>query len=201
MRRSIAWFAFATAVVFTAVSVAPEADADAAAVETALLQAINTGRASVGKPALVMHAGLRVKQQGHAQHMATIDALTHDGFGDRAQTAAPDPIEANGAPDDGYNGSVAENVAQNFRNGASDVDIANAIYQQWFNSPGHKANMFDENGFGYNAAGVGIFEEPDGKIWGALLLIVDGSPPGGGGTIDPPKKKRRCKRHPRRCRR
>ena len=95
-------------------------------------------------------------------------------------------------------------MAQNFRNGRSDIGLGDAIYQQWFNSPGHKGNMFDEGGRGYNAAGVGIFEEASGKIWAALLLVVDGTPPGGG-SISPtptPTPKKKCKRHRhRRCRR
>lgn len=200
MRRSVAsTFAVVTTVVLTAVSIAPEVDADAATVETALLQAINTGRANVGKKPLVMHEGLRNEQRGHAQHMAEIGRLTHDGFGDRARRATPDPVESNGAPDDGFSGTVAENVAFHHRNGQSDTDIAQTLYELWLNSPGHRSAMFDEDNAGFNVAGLGVFEDGGGRVWAALLLTIDRTPPGGG-TSEPPKK-RRCKRNPRRCRR
>jgi len=195
--RSSLAVVIAVGVAFAGVTVSGEADADAAAVETALLAAINTGRAGIGKPALGMHDGMREKQRGHAQYMSEIAALTHDGYAQRAQTATPDPVETNGAPDDGFTGYIAENVAQNFRNNRSDVDIAAAIYEQWLNSPGHKKNMFDESGAGYNAAGVGIFEEASGKIWAALLLTGDNTPPDG----SVPPKKKKCRRHRPRCRR
>jgi uncharacterized protein YkwD len=192
------------AFIFAAVSISSEADADSAAVEVALLGSINAGRAAIGKPPLLMHNGLREQQRGHARYMSGISQLTHDGFSQRASSATPDPVETNGAPDDGFTGFNAENIAQNFRNGRTDTDIAEAIYQQWFNSPGHKTNMFDEQNRGYNAAGVGIFEEASGKIWAALLLSVDSTPPGGD-TISPtptPTPKKNCKRHRRpRCRR
>jgi uncharacterized protein YkwD len=190
--------------VFGAVTISSDATADTAAVEVALLGSINAGRAAIGKPPLVMHAGLREQQQAHAMRMSEIAALTHDGYAQRAQNATPDPAEADGAPDDGFSGSIAENVAQNNRAGRSDADLAESIYQQWLNSPGHKANMFDESSAGYNAAGVGIFEEAGGKVWAALLLAVDGTAPDGT-TITPspsPTPKKKCKRHrQRRCRR
>jgi uncharacterized protein YkwD len=149
-----------------------------------------------------MHSGLREQQRRHAQHMSEIGTLTHDGFQQRHDSAAPDPSEGNGAPDDGFNSFVAENIALNSRQGRSDADVAAAIYQQWFNSPGHKANMLDERNDGYNVAGVGIFEAPGGKIWGALLLAVDSTLPAGGSATPTPTPKKKCRRHHRpRCRR
>jgi uncharacterized protein YkwD len=169
----------------TSLAVAPSAQADATTVETALLDAINRGRAAVGKPALQMHDGLRQVQRTHAADMAASGRLTHDGVEGRFTSATPVPAETNGPVDDGFS-CWGENVAQNNRQGRTDEQVAAAIYEQWFNSPGHKSNMLDETGFGFNVAGVGIYEGSDGRIWAALLLAKDATPPTGstGGSDD-----------------
>jgi uncharacterized protein YkwD len=178
--------------------VAPAAQADSAAVESILMEKINAGRATVGKPALLVHDGLREKQRGHAQSMSSTGALTHDGMVERHDTATPFPAESNGAPDDGFTGCMGENVAYASRSGRTDDAVAEGIYQGWYNSPGHKRNMFDEGNFGYTVAGLGVYEGSDGKVFAALLVAHDDTTTTVTATPEPTPKPKKHRRHRRR---
>lgn len=163
-------------------AVAPAASADNVTIESALLARINEGRQAAGKAPVVVHSGLRAKQRVHAQNMSASGALTHDGAATRRATAAPDPAEANGAPDDGFSG-WCENIAYRTRSGQSDAQVAAGLYGQWFNSTsGHKECMLDTNR-AHNVAGLGVFEGSDGRIWAALMLEQDASKPSSGTVV------------------
>ncbi|QKD80448.1 CAP domain-containing protein [Actinomyces marmotae] len=56
---------------------------------------------------------------------------------------------------------VAENIAMNGK-GLSGVELGNALFQQWVDSPGHYQNMVDRNA---TAIGIGIAESADGSIY------------------------------------
>ncbi|HVL82214.1 MAG TPA: CAP domain-containing protein, partial [Actinomycetota bacterium] len=132
-------------------------------VEVLTLQKINGGRSGVGKAALVMHAGLRTKAREHSAYMIGRGGLSHDGFSTRVTSAAPDPYESNGPPDDGfrslYSGATyaCENVAYMGGGSPTDDQIAQTFYDLWYRSTsGHKECMLDLHSNGYTVAGVGV---------------------------------------------
>jgi hypothetical protein len=145
--------------------------------ELRVLQLINQGRAGIGKGAEVMHGGVRVKARAHSVYQSSIGFLTHDGVTTRINGATPDPAESNNAPDDGFR-SYCENVAYFYPGaGATDEQVAQKLYSLWYNSPGHRDCMFDSYGYGFNAAGVGIYRDAAGYWWATFESVKDVSPP------------------------
>jgi len=124
--------------------------------------------------ALIEHSGLLAAARQHSQEMAASGGLNHDGADERVANAAPDPAEANGAPDDGF--AVAawcENVT--YSTGFPESQVATKLYQQWRNSAPHQACMTNSS---KNVAAVGIYY--DGSTWWATFIAeVDHTPPGG----------------------
>lgn len=59
----------------------------------------------------------------------------------------------------------AENVAMNFCNGSEEA-VAASFAQQWWDSPGHRANMLG----GHAAIGVGIVETTGGACYGTQIF-------------------------------
>jgi uncharacterized protein YkwD len=148
-------------------------------VEVRVLQLINQGRSGVGKNAEVMHAGLRTAARNHSSYQSSIRGLTHSGLAGRISGAAPDPYEANGAPDDGF-GSYCENVAYYYPGsaGATEEQVAQKFYGLWYNSTGHRNCMFDSYGYSLNVAGVGIYRDAQGYWWATFESVRDVTPPG-----------------------
>jgi uncharacterized protein YkwD len=144
-------------------------------VEGRLLQLINQGRSGQGKGAERMHAGLRSKARAHSSYQSSIRALTHSGFSGRVNGATPDPVESNGAPDDGFTGAACENVGYYYPGsaGATADQIAQTLYNGWYNSTGHRNCMFDASGAGYNAAGPGIYLDSRGYWWATFISVRD----------------------------
>jgi uncharacterized protein YkwD len=164
-----------------------EASTQTDSVEVRLLELINQGRSGVGKGAEVMHAGLRSGARGHSSYQASAGSLSHDGLSDRIYGAAPDPHESNGAPDDGF-GLYCENVAYYNPGGASvtEEQVAQKFYSVWYGSSAHRNCMFDSNGRGFNAAGVGIYRDARGYWWATFDSVRDSTPPSGSAPSPPP---------------
>lgn len=134
--------------------------------EYELLSLVNGGRSR----SLPMHSGLQIAGRGHSREMADEGHLDHSGVEQRIGNAAPDPYEANGAPDDGYKGAFCENTAYV----GGDSNIAERVYEGWRNSASHLRCMTRRD---TTAAGVGMYF--DGSYWWATLeLMEDKTPPG-----------------------
>jgi uncharacterized protein YkwD len=151
----------------------PQASAGTSNAEALLLRDINAGRAGVGKGALRLHTGLSVRAREHSVAMARSGELNHDGSSQRRTTAAPDPSEKSGAPDDGFvSNGACEDVAYRQVPGESEEQIAKGLYEQWRNSPPHRNCMFDES-FTHTVAGIGVVKASDGSYWATLMAVND----------------------------
>lgn len=170
------------------------------AVEARLLEAVNARRAEHGAAPYLLHAGLRDQARSHSADMSARRRLTHDGFVERLERAAPDPFERNGPSDDGIWPHVAgcENVAYRFRAGRTDetdVAVAQGIFEQWWGSPPHRDCLLDVWGWGLNAAGIGLHRDAGGVWWATLEVARDGTSPAplAGCALDaPPVSVNRC---------
>ncbi len=147
------------------------AKAQAGDIESEVMAKINAVRGS----GLAVHSGLLNAARSHSMQMAS-RGLNHDGADERVNSAAPDPAEGNGAPDDGFPvASWCENVT--YVNYGSEGDAASNIFKQWRNSGAHNACMTNAN---KNVGAVGVYW--DGSTWWATFIAeVDRTPPGGGG--------------------
>jgi uncharacterized protein YkwD len=151
-------------------------------VEVRVLQLINQGRSGQSKGAEVTHGGLRGAARSHSADMSARDTMDHSGYPGRINTAAPDPYESNGPPDDGFNGASCENVAWYQPGGTATTEqVAQTFYSLWYNSPEHYQCMFDTYGWNLNVAGVGIYYAA-GKWWATFDSAFDRTPP----TASPP---------------
>jgi uncharacterized protein YkwD len=155
------------------------------AIESRMLQLVNEARARQGLAPYTAHAGLVPPARQHSQEQAAAGRLTHDGFEDRLNHAAPDPAEPDGAPDDGFweNGLAAcENAANYYKSGTPDNDeqVAQRFFDMWRNSPPHRQCLFDEWGYGLNVTGIGLYMDAKGMWWGTMEVARDYTPPGSG---------------------
>lgn len=120
----------------------------------ALLELINAERAALGIGCLAVNQDLVDAAYNHSVDMRDNDYFSHTGLDgslpwDRAQR-------------EGYSsGYVGENIAA----GSSTV---NAVYQQWYGSDGHYANMTNTN---FNEAGFALVQ---GGSWGWYATLVIG---------------------------
>jgi hypothetical protein len=104
--------------------------------------------------------------------MAQQGNLNHDDAQQRVEDAPPDPAEANGAPDDGFNlYGWCENATYVV---PAQGDPATAIYNNWKNSPPHNACM---NNTGKNVGAVGVYWDGS-TYWATFVAEIDSTPPG-----------------------
>ncbi|MDO5032244.1 CAP domain-containing protein [Corynebacterium sp.] len=108
-----------------------------------LIDALNRYRSQHGLSQLKTLPALNNLAQDWANQMRDTQRLSHR------------PAFANYYPS-GWR-SAAENALQNYQ----DAD-ANALIQQWHNSPGHRRNMQNPNS---THVGVGIAYDSQGKVW------------------------------------
>lgn len=132
-----------------------------------LLAAHNRERAAAGLAPLALEPRLQRAAQGHADHMAEVGKMAHQGIGDGDLS---DRIAASG-----YRASRAgENVAWNQR------DVP-AVMFAWTNSPGHRANILGP----YRDAGLAVaygtkgdpywcslFGSPSARMTGAVTVVA-----------------------------
>lgn len=155
---------------------APAASAQAS-MEAEILSLINAGRRSEGLGPLSSHAGLNAQARGHARAMAQADALGHSGAAGRIASAAPDPAEPNGAPDDGFTlHDWCENVG--YVENASEAEIPEHFYRTWVESASHADCMFDAPGRGITVGGVGLYKDANGRWWATFTAVDDSTRPG-----------------------
>ncbi len=139
--------------------------------EAAITALVNKARAAAGLTALAVNPKLTAAAQRHTKDMATKDFLDHTGSDNSAMA---DRIAAAG-----YNYAAArENILYRW-----DLSAAEA-YDQWWNSPGHKANMManDITEIGI----VALCSMSSGKYYYTMVLgkPLD-APDAGGGNIAP----------------
>jgi len=155
----------------------PAKAASADDVESQVFAMINAGRGT----GLILHHGLLSDAEGHSQYMSQTGNLNHDNAQERVDNAPPDPAEANGAPDDGFNlYGWCENATYVT---PAQGDPATAIYNNWKNSPPHNACM---NNTGKNVGAVGVYWDGS-TYWATFVAEVDTTPPGGGTTSKGPQ--------------
>jgi len=118
-----------------------------------LFDAVNALRTANGRAALTRNAYIDGLCREHAQNMASAGVLSHNNFDTRC-TAIWASIS-------GMH-SCAENVLQN--NLPCD---ANAMAQQWFESPGHHDNMLNA---AYTISGMGIAIDGSDRIWACQMF-------------------------------
>lgn len=139
-------------------------------IESQVFALINGSRST----ALIHHSGLASAARSHSQHMAVVGGLNHDGADERVANAQPDPVEANGAPDDGFaRAAWCENVT--YSTGFPESQVAQKLYQQWKRSASHNGCMTNS---AKNVGAVGVYY--DGSTWWATFIAeIDHTPPGG----------------------
>ena len=114
-----------------------------------VLSLINAERAKVGKSALVMDKAMMETAMLRAAECSLYYAHVRPN-GESCFTAFPTFT------------SAGENVAAGF---ASPEDAMNG----WMNSPGHKANILDENNYGFRSVGIGVFQIDGICYWSQLF--------------------------------
>lgn len=117
---------------------------------------LNNHRLSIGLKAIVLDEGMSDIAIGHSEDMASGKvAFGHDGFSSRCGQARA--IMGGG-------NLCSENVAMGQK-------TAQAAFDAWMNSPGHRANMESaratHTGFGYAKSGTGTF------YWTQIFLEVN----------------------------
>jgi len=134
---------------------------------------------------LILHRGVHSVAWRHSADMASRGGLSHANADARISNAAPDPAEANGAPDDGYGRDWCENVT--YVNFGTEAEAAGRIYEAWRRSGAHHRCMQDAT---LNTGAVGIYW--DGSTWWATFIAyLDHTPPGTAPAVAPtaPKQK------------
>lgn len=143
-------------------------------IETELVRLVNAYRSDD----LAAHVGLAGAGRLHSKDMAASGHLNHDGVAKRIRGAAPDPAESNGAPDDGFTGTLCENTAslQDPNHTLSDREIAQTIFDGWRESPSHDRCL---KHIKMTAVGMGAYYDADTyKWWVTMETAEDETPPG-----------------------
>ena len=115
----------------TLLAVPPEQSpaVNAAACEQALFNAVNALKTGAGKAALTRNSYIDGLCRQHAQYMASKNTLSHDNATSRFNSIYATITATH---------TCGENVLQ-----SNAPCAANAMAQLWWNSPGHKANIFE----------------------------------------------------------
>jgi uncharacterized protein YkwD len=104
-----------------------------------LLSLVNAARAANGAALLCLNSKLNAAAQAHSNDQAAMNRMSHTGsngsaFNERITAA-------------GYSGvATAENVAMGQR-------TVQEVFNDWMNSPGHRANILGKS---YNHMGAGL---------------------------------------------
>jgi uncharacterized protein YkwD len=117
---------------------------------------VNEHRIALGSSKLVWHSEISKIARIHSQNMASGSIEpSHEGFDQRIVEIKLFIFQTNGS---------AENLAWNYNYG----DPAQAAFDWWMTSPGHKASL--ENNF-YDQTGVGAAKSADGKFYITQIFI------------------------------
>jgi hypothetical protein len=123
---------------------------------------------------IVVHSGLLGAAREHSRGMSMRGGLDHNGADGRVANASPDPVETNGAPDDGFGvASWCENVTYVMSH--PEHEVADRVFNAWEGSGAHGRCMKEGH---RNVGAVGIHY--DGQSWWATFIAqVDRTAPGG----------------------
>ncbi|MCB0879982.1 MAG: CAP domain-containing protein [Thermoleophilia bacterium] len=119
------------------------------AFEQRVLELINQERAKYGLSPVVYSGTLDNAAEKHADHMAIVGKMAHDGIGDG------DPGERIRA--EGFRKSWGENVA-------TGQTTPEQVVREWMASPGHRRNILDPN---YRQMGVSYVTSSSGRTYWA----------------------------------
>jgi hypothetical protein len=147
--------------------IAIPARAQTPSVEEQLLALINGPRSHT----IVMHAGLRAAARAHSASMASAGALSHKGAHSRIYSAAADPAEPGGGPDNGFTGTWCEVVS--WEDVSADENVPRRFYDDWIKSTEDSSCMSNR---AITVAGVGAYERA-GRWWVTLEMVEDKTPP------------------------
>lgn len=136
----------ATAIRYDAVEDCYKAPAFVCEVEAAIHQLTNEYRASAGLQPVAFSVHLTYSARMWSQTQAQTESISHEGFPNAREVTIVNEFGA-----DVPVKVLAENVAQNHMKKDA-ATTAKEIIQQWWESPGHKANMLGD----YPHLGVGI---------------------------------------------
>ena len=117
--------------------------------EQRVLELINQERAKHGLGAVTYNGTLDNAAEKHAEHMAIVGKMAHDGIGDG------DPGERIRA--EGFRKSWGENVA-------TGQTSPEQVVREWMNSPTHRRNILDPN---FKQMGVGYVTSSSGRSYWA----------------------------------
>jgi hypothetical protein len=124
-------------------------DAAVLAKEDDCLTLVNNHRASIGKPALTHVPLMRECARGHSAHMSS----DFHNFFDHTNPEGDGPSQRYAAV--GGSGGCGENIAGGY-------STAQAAFDGWMSSPGHKANIEGN----YTKTGLGYYAGPTyGHYW------------------------------------
>ena len=142
-----------------------EEEVDSEDVELRITQLVNGEREQHGLSPLIYREEVADVARSHSEDMLEHEFMGHEGSDggqpiDRIQRAGVDCL-------------VGENVAQTYvdrrvRTSEGTVihrsteDLASGLVNQWMNSPGHRANILNED---YRSHGVGIVISDDGFVY------------------------------------
>lgn len=142
---------------------APSASNRVESIESMLLAKINAARKDDGLPALKQNAKLLSAARLHSEEMATLGYFSHQSPTPGLESFV-DRIKASGAT--GFS-TAGENIVFRQEN-VSDADMAEALFQQWMNSPGHRENILTPD---FLVTGLGVFV--DGSRCWATQVFAD----------------------------
>ncbi len=148
--------------------------------ERHLLQLMNEERAAVGLPPLTLELNLNRSADAHSAWMIDADTFSHTGINGTSsnQRMVSAGFELRGS------WSTGENIgAQSISGSDSFYDEVEVIHRGLMNSPGHRANILDED---YTHVGLGIATGPltYGASGAYQSVLVTQNFGNSGGTLD-----------------
>ncbi len=131
-----------------------DVSAEVSTVESEIHTLINAERAAEGLSALTRNTSLDSVARAHSQDMLDNDFFSHtnlDGEDPAARATAA-----------GISYSVfAENLAWTY--GLSASTLASETVEGWMDSPDHRANILEEDGYSFTQTGIGAAMSSDGS--------------------------------------
>ncbi|MDQ7823630.1 MAG: CAP domain-containing protein [Candidatus Eremiobacteraeota bacterium] len=132
----------------------------ASAMEKRIKELVDRERVSRGLKPLAWNEALGVLARAHSEDMVKRDFFDHTN---------PDGLE----PQDRLKkaGIACRASAENIATNQGYEDAAAEAVKSWMGSEGHRANILDTRGYGFNETGTGIAQAPDGTWYFTQLFI------------------------------
>jgi uncharacterized protein YkwD len=128
-------------------------------IEKLIADQTNTYRQSRGLGALEYDAKLAFVSRDWSQKQSQSGSISHNGFPSARQAVYSREFGANVF-------MTGENVAYNYCSRQGEDGAARAFSDQWWNSPGHRANMLGR----HRAIGVGVVIDSRGRCYGTQIF-------------------------------